>query len=176
VASVWASVPATPWFQIQDEGRIAEALGIGKRRLVSERPESGLENGQCRLTGQIVIGEGLSSPVGDVEVEVLLRPNEFTEETILEDVDLLQILTVPHVSRFVSHLTRLKSEILSELALNAKAPVMRVRRPQIRIYVVAHSWRREGVLEDRESELRGEDRTNLAFCSSNRWIGQSSRR
>src|SRR5262249_1439946 len=32
--------------QIQNEGRIPEALGIGKRRLTSERAKSGLKNGE----------------------------------------------------------------------------------------------------------------------------------
>ena len=144
--------------QIQNEGCVAEALRIGKRRLISERPESGLENGQWRLTRQAVIGEGLPFPASDIDVEVVLRLNELTEEAVLKDVDLLQVLAVPHVSGFVAHVAHLERGVLRELALNAQTPILNVGRPQIRIDVVAAPWRREGALEDWEPELRREDR------------------
>src|SRR5215510_15295963 len=113
--------------QILNESGIAKALRIGNCGLSSKRRKRSLKNRQRGLAGEIVIDEGLSFSVGDVDVEILLGLNELLQETILEDIDLIPVLTMPHVSGLVTHVTYLESGRVCKLTLNAEAPVLYVR-------------------------------------------------
>src|SRR5262249_30085220 len=133
-----------PLIQIRFESRILEASTCVERLLISQNPKGSLENAQRYLTGQPFVGEATSWPPrliairvrGAKDSQVVLRVLELSQETVLEDVDLLDVLAMPHVRGFIAHVAYFERCGVGELALNAEAPVLHVGRHQIRIDVV----------------------------------------
>src|SRR5262249_20092667 len=77
--------PGLTGLKLGDESGVSETLSGGQAY------ERGVENGRRGLPGQIVVGESLSTPVGDVNIEVPPRLNELIQESVLDDVGLVNV-------------------------------------------------------------------------------------
>src|SRR5439155_25341531 len=108
--------------QIRDERAVGVPAGgrqcglppAGAKRRVEDR-----RGGLARQTG---VGEAVDAGCL-VDGEVPLRLPEVLQESVLEDVHLVQIVAAPQVAAGVGEIARLERRIAPQLALEADAPV-----------------------------------------------------
>src|SRR5262249_7240726 len=144
--------PGLTGLKLGDESGVSETLSGGQAY------ERGVENGRRGLPGQIVVGESLSTPVGDVNIEVPPRLNELIQESVLDDVGLVNVKGMPQPHPTIACIAHLQHCSLPQFSLNTGRPGLHVRRPDVRVdrgdIGVAEGEIREG---QRKTEARGEE-------------------